>query len=254
VRTWDAESGEQAMSEAEPIKIPVEISRPPAVFDLVVRGYDRRQVDEHVGRLEQELAELAWQRDVLDAERQQVRAVREEIAGERAAWEEQKASWTPSFAALGERVNEILTMSQQEAEQLRLRTVRECEETRRALDQEMAKAREALAAEHVQNKAELRRDLDMTRREAEAEAAQILHNARTEADSLVEAARHEADGIRIRAQEILAAARQERTKLAMHLSEVADRLASAQSFLAEAGESPDAPPPRNVVHIDAMDD
>ena len=243
------------MTEAEPIRIPVEISRPPAVFDTAVRGYDRRQVDEHVGRLEQELAELAWQRDVLDSERQQVRAAREEIAAERAAWEDQKASWQPSFAALGERVNEILTMSQQEAEQLRIRTARECEEQRRAAEQEIAKVREAQAADDARVKAELRRDLDMARREAEAEAAQILHNARTEADGLVEAARHEAEGIKIRAQEILAAARQERTKLAMHLAEVSERLASAQNFLADAGESPDVlPPPRTVVHIDAMDD
>jgi FtsZ-binding cell division protein ZapB len=242
------------MAEAQPIRIPMEISRPPAVFDLVVRGYDRRQVDEHVGRLEQELAELAWQRDVLDAERQQVRTAREEVANERAAWEEQKATWQPSFSSLGERVNEILSMSQQEAEQLRARTARECEEERRKVDQEIARTREAFTAESAQTKAELRRDLDMTRREADVEAAQILHNARSEAESLMEAARHEADGIKIRAQEILAAARQERTKVARQLSEVADRLNSAQQFLADAGESPDAPPPRTVVHIDAMDD
>jgi hypothetical protein len=243
------------MAEAQPIRIPMEISRPPAVFDLVVRGYDRRQVDEHVGRLEQELAELAWQRDVLDSERQQVRAAREEVAAERATWEEQRATWQPSFSALGERVNEILSMSQQEAEQLRVRTARECDDERRAAEQEIAKIREAFAAESAQTRAELRRDLDLARREAEAEAAQIVHNARTEAESLVEAARHEADGIRLRAQEILAAARQERTKVALQMSEVADRLSSARQFLNEAGEPTAAPqPPRHVVQIDAMND
>jgi FtsZ-binding cell division protein ZapB len=242
------------MSEAEPIRIPMEISRPPAVFDLTVRGYDRRQVDEHIGRLEQELAELAWQRDVLDAEREQVRTAQEELAAERTAWEERRATWQPSFSALGERVNEILSMSQQEAEQLRARTARECEEERRKVDQEIAKTREAFAAESAQTKAELRRDLDLSRREAEAEGAQILHNARVEAESLVEAARHEADGIRIRAQEVLAAARQERTKVALQLSEVVERLTAAQQFLAEAGEPPAAPStPRAVVQIDAMD-
>jgi cell division septum initiation protein DivIVA len=243
------------MVDAQPIRIPMEISRPPAVFDVVVRGYDRRQVQEYLSGLEQELAELAWQRDVLDAERQQVRAAREELVAERASWEEEKAGWQPSFAALGERVSEILTTAQQEAEQLRTRTKRECEEGRRTVEQEIGKTREELAAQSVQQKAELRRDLDLARREAEAEAAQILHNARSEAESLVQAARHEADGIRIRAREILAAARQERTKAALQLAEVAERINSAHQFLADAAESADgSAPPRIVVHIDAMDD
>jgi cell division septum initiation protein DivIVA len=233
----------------------MEISRPPAVFDVVVRGYDRRQVQEYLSGLEEELAELAWQRDVLDGERQQVRAACEELAAERAAWEEAKAGWQPSFAALGERVNEILTMAQQEAEQLRTRTARECEEERRTVEHETGKAREEFAIQSVQMKAELRRDLDLARREAEAEAAQILHNARSEAESLVEAARHEAEGIRIRAQEVLAAARQERTKAALQLAEVVERINSAHRFLVDAGESVDgSAPPRIVVHIDAMDD
>ncbi len=119
------------------------------------------------------------------------------------------------------------------------------------MDQETAKAREAFTTESAQVKAELRRDLDMSRRDADVEAAQIVHNARTEAERLVEAARHEADGIRIKAQEILAAARQERTKVALQLSEVVDRISNAQQVITEAGEKA---PPRTVVHIDAMDD
>src|SRR5262249_18445929 len=74
-----------------------------------------------------------------------------------------------------------------------------------------------------------------------------------EADSLVEAGRHEADGIRIRAKEVLASARQERTKVALQLTEVADRITAARQFLDEAADSPDTPgPPRIVGHIDAM--
>jgi cell division septum initiation protein DivIVA len=243
------------MADAQPIRIPMEISRPPAVFDVVVRGYDRRQVQEYLSGLEQELAELAWQRDVLDAERQQVRVAREELVAERAAWEQERIGWQPSFAALGERVNEILTMAQQEAEQLRTRTARESQEERRTVEQEINKAREELATQSVHTKAELRRDLDLARREAEAEAAQILHNARTEAESLVQAARHEAEGIRIRAREILAAAWQERTKITLQLAEVVERISSAHQFLTDVGESADgSAPPRIVVHIDAMDD
>jgi DivIVA domain-containing protein len=247
------------MTEAEPIRIPMEISTPPAVFDLVLRGYDRRQVDEHVGRLEQELAELAWQRDVLDAERQQVRAARAEMEAERAAWEGERVVRPPTLSEVGNRVKEILSMSQQEAEQLRARTARECEQERRKVEQEIAKAREEFAAESAQTKAELRRDLDLTRREADADVAQTLHNAQVEAEGVVEAARHEADGIKIRANEILGAARQERTKVALYLTEVMERISAAQQFLSEAGEGKpgkngEAPPPRATVQIDAMDD
>src|SRR5882724_9162734 len=119
------------MTEAEPIpgpiRIPMEISTPPAVFDLVLRGYDRRQVDAHIGKLEEELAELAWQRDVLEGERQQLRRAREQVEAARVAWEQQPPARPPSLSEVGERVQEILSMSQQEAEQLRARTARECE-------------------------------------------------------------------------------------------------------------------------------
>jgi cell division septum initiation protein DivIVA len=247
----------------EPIRIPVEISRPPAVFDLVVRGYDRRQVDEHVTRLEQELAELAWQRDVLEAERQQVRAGREQLERERTEWERTKQDWQPSFSALGDRVSQILAMSQTEAEQLRAGTVRECAEERRKLARELASAKETVARQSAQSKAALRRELDAMRHAAEAESARIVHNARSEADAMLEAARHDVDGIKIRAQELLASARQQRTRVALQLTEVTERVAAAQQFLSEAGEpagtggSADrepAPPPRIVVQIDAMDD
>jgi chromosome segregation ATPase len=246
------------MTEAEPIqepiRIPMEISTPPAVFDLVLRGYDRRQVHEHIARLEQELAELAWQRDVLDAERQQVRAAREEVEAERAAWKDQRPVRPTSLSEAGERIQEILSLSQQEAEQLRARTARECEQERRKVDQEIAKAREQLAQESTRSKAELRRDLDLSKREADADVAQALHNAQVEADGMVDAARHEADGIKIRANEILAAARQERTKVALYLTEVMERISAAQQFLVEAGESGEPTKPRATVQIDAMDD
>jgi cell division septum initiation protein DivIVA len=247
----------------EPIHIPVEISRPPTVFDLVVRGYDRRQVDEHVTRLEQELAELAWRRDVLEAERQQVRAGREQLERERAEWERTKQDWQPSFSALGDRVSQILAMSQTEAEQLRTRTIRECAEERRKLEQELAAAKETAARHSAQSKAALRRELEAMRRAAEVDSAQIVHNARSEADAMLEAARRDVDGIRIRALELLASARQQRTKVALQLTEVTERVAAAQQLLAEAGEpagtgeSADgeaAPPPRIVVQIDAMED
>jgi chromosome segregation ATPase len=246
------------MTEAEPIpapiRIPMEISTPPAVFDLVLRGYDRRQVDAHIAKLEEELAEIAWQRDVLEGERQQLRRVRERLEAERAALDQQPAR-PPSLSEVGERVQEILSMSQQEAEQLRARTARECEQERRKVDQEIAKAREDFARESTQQKAELRRDLDMNKREADAAVTETLHNAQVEADGVVEAARHEADGIKIRANEILAAARQERTKVALYLTEVMDRISAAQQFLAEAGEPGEtAVRPRATVHIDAMDE
>ncbi|HSV67753.1 MAG TPA: hypothetical protein VLJ59_17865 [Mycobacteriales bacterium] len=268
------------MAEAQPIRIPVEISRPTRVFDLVVRGYDRRQVDDHIIRLEQELAEVVWQHDVLESERHQVRAGLADLDRQRAEWEERKATWQPSFAELGERVSTILSLAQQEAEQFRTRTAREHADEHRRAEREIAAARETFEHEMAESRAGLRRDLDLMRREAEAAAVQIVHTARSEADALVEAARHEADGIRIRAQEMLAAARQERARVVHQLGELTDRLKAAQNFLAEAGE-PLAPPapagptgptgtagpadtagraapaparPRAVVHIDAMDD
>src|SRR5664280_3744356 len=58
---------------AEPIRIPVPVESPSVVFDVVGRGYDRRQVHEQLHRQEQELAELRWELEALQAERDSVR-------------------------------------------------------------------------------------------------------------------------------------------------------------------------------------
>ncbi|MCW2621668.1 MAG: DivIVA domain, partial [Frankiales bacterium] len=92
----------------ELFRVPVEVLADAVVFDVVSRGYDRRQVDAHVAALEQELAELRWAQDDLAAQQEALAAQRE--AQER---------WTPSFDARGARVVEVLRLAEQEAAALR---------------------------------------------------------------------------------------------------------------------------------------
>lgn len=228
---------------ADPIRIPVEVTTPPPIFELVAKGYDRTQVDEHLLRLEQELAEVAWQRDWLESQRQEVEQERERLRAERESWEAERDAWEPSFAKLGERAQLILSMAQQEADALLEATRRHCEERRARDDAEASAARAAFEQEAAEARAQLRRELDLARLRAEAEANEIVHAARQQAARLTEAARHEAETTRLRGLEYLAAARQERAKTAAMLGDMSDRLRRAAERLSDS----DRDVPRRLV-------
>src|ERR671939_385629 len=88
----------------------VAMNETPPAFDIVLRGYERRQVDEHLatllkerGNAERRAAELEKQ---LNRLRQDVESTRHEQA-------------EPSYAGLGARVEKILRLAEEEARDLR---------------------------------------------------------------------------------------------------------------------------------------
>ena len=132
-------------------------------FDVVLRGYDRHQVDGHLARVavlvEQMRAELAGSLARESAAAAELARVSAELERGR-----------PSFDALGERVSQMLGLAESEAAQMR---------------------------------ADADRDATALRRAAEREAADIRSDARREAEELGAAARREVAELADRRVELL---------------------------------------------------
>jgi DivIVA domain-containing protein len=120
-------------------------------FDLVLRGYDRHQVDAHLARTAALVTDM---QEALAAAGARETALAAELAAVRAELERGR----PSFDALGERVSQLLGLAETEADQLR---------------------------------ASARAEADETRASAERDAAQVRSDARRDADELAESTRRE---------------------------------------------------------------
>lgn len=219
--------------QGEPIRIPVEISSPSPIFNVVAKGYDRAQVDEHLFNLAQEMAELKWQHEFWQSQRDVIERDRTQLEEERAAFLADRDSWEPSFALLGDRAQQILRMAQAEADALRERTTADCEAERSSAEAEMTEWRSTFDRQKAESIAELRQELEHMRLEADDKAAHVMHSAHTKADALLEESRHKAEAIELRANNDLSAARQERHKIAQQLAELVDRIQASSHWLAE---------------------
>ncbi len=94
-------------------------------FDVVLRGYDRRQVDARLTELQDRLAELT---DALASARRSEESARK--AAERARAELERGR--PSFDALGERVVGMLRLAEAEADEQRAAGQRDAAKLREA--------------------------------------------------------------------------------------------------------------------------
>ena len=151
-------------------------------FRVVLRGYDTTQVDQRLAELAQAASEaragadeLAQRVRVLEAERERAAARSEEA-------EESDTPATPlTFDHLGPRVVQILTLAEEEAEDLKARATAEIEAHRRQLDDDVTR---------------LRKDADtyaaQRRSDADTESARVLEDARRTADDRLDAAERDA--------------------------------------------------------------
>lgn len=140
-----------------------EAAAQPYNFDLVLRGYDRHQVHQHLDRvaglIEQLRAELAESTRRESGNAAELGRLRSDLERGR-----------PSYDSLGERVGQILGLAESEANQLRENA---------------------------------RHDSDTWRDVAGREAADIRSDARREADQLVAAARIEVEELDLRRTALL---------------------------------------------------
>ncbi|MFL6162949.1 MAG: hypothetical protein ACJ74U_12060 [Jatrophihabitantaceae bacterium] len=178
-------------------------------FDVTMRGYDKRQVDDYVARAVAQLAELAAARDAAlatSADRAAQLASREaQIESLRA--QAAKKTETLDPAAVSDRIRDMLQLATEEAAQTRrgaeLDAERVLAEARADAERMRAEAtaeQQRLTAGAAQRSAEADQKLAQVRTQAAAELDQArvqataeLEQARAEAARITEAARAERD-------------------------------------------------------------
>src|SRR5262245_30408518 len=159
-------------------------------FDIVLRGYERKQVDDHLGRLNSERVAAAQRINALE---RRVEELHFELQNA------QKQDAEPSYAGLGARVEKILRLAEEEAQDLKLEAQASAEKDRKAAEaaagQVRAQADEDARARREQTRQEAAKLLEEARKEAaqvRAEAANEAAAKRDEAEGILEAARAKA--------------------------------------------------------------
>ena len=196
-------------------------------FELVRRGYDRDQVENHLGWLEDQLRNAEIARDA--AEQAAASA-----AAEAEAAREELQSGRPQWHEFGDRITQILTLAEEQGTQIRAQRSQEADEL-------LADARQAAAdADRVHG----------TRiREAEAQAQEIIAGAQAEADRMLMRAQQETAEEERAATRRLAELERQRDAVNAQLSRLHEALAAALAPSISIQESQQAAPIRPEVSL-----
>ncbi len=174
-------------------------------FDVVLRGYDRSTVDEHVGRQAEQIESL--RRELADSERrralaeQHATATETEIRGLRS--DPQFNERTPPEESFGYRAEKLLRLAEQEAAEARAAAGREAaaviEQARAAAEQHRHEVEQSLIARSsLLDQQAAQRTVELQEREQQI-AAQ-MSTARSEIDTMHESARRAAEQHRRQAE------------------------------------------------------
>ncbi len=149
-------------------------------FAIVMRGYDREQVADHLQRLDAELRVLAADRDAATANAHELAAhledARDEIAELRR--EVDKLSVPPTTAqGMSERLSRMLQLASDEASEMRAEASAEAAETLSIARQEAADMRSSAAADAERVRGEARTAAKKLVDEAAARARQVKETA-----------------------------------------------------------------------------
>jgi DivIVA domain-containing protein len=203
-----------------------------AHFRSVLRGYDPAQVDQHVHQLaqataaaRQEAAERTIEVTKLQVAQGQLRnEVERHVQRARTLEEEQMKASAPTFATLGDRIGSILTLADQEADELRKRAQADAA-NHHALADESATATRQDAVRYATE----------MRSAAETEAARFMEDAKRQADSILDDADRQAMARREEAEALYERSRAKSANAAVDFETTlaARRDSSALEFAAE---------------------
>jgi cell division septum initiation protein DivIVA len=174
-------------------------------FELVRRGYDRDQVENHLGWLEDQLRNAEIARDA--AEQAAASA-----AAEAEAAREELESGRPQWHEFGDRITQILTLAEEQGTQIRAQRSQEADE---------------LLAEARQISADADRIHGSRIREGETQAQEIIANAQAEADRMLMRAQQETAEEERAAARRLAELERQRDAVNAQLSRLHEALAAA---------------------------
>jgi dsDNA-specific endonuclease/ATPase MutS2 len=180
-------------------------------FDVVLRGYDREQVDRHIAWLEDLLA----QAESTSAEHQglaeQARADAMRAHQQAAKAQAELERGRPTFDALGERIASMLTLAEEEADHLR-------EQAHRDVEQITADAHA------LQQSTQSQRDEIVGRAEQEAQA--IVAAARQQAEALLADSKRRIEALEADAHRRLAELSAQRDEIRTELARLHQQLAA----------------------------
>jgi cell division septum initiation protein DivIVA len=202
----------------------------PPAFDIVLRGYERRQVDEHLSTLVTD--RMAAERKAGELEKQVARVRAEYEASDHAE---------PNYATLGARVEKILRLAEEEARDLRAEADSAGEQTRAKAGEDAEAIRKAAEAEAERRRSEAEANSEKMLEQAKVEAERIRTEAGNEsqakltsAENIVEEARAKAAQIATEVEAKLAKRREQAER------DMATRQEVAERRLMETGEKADA--------------
>lgn len=242
--------------------VPLHHDEQPNGFDVVLRGYDRRQVDDYLDRVEVALQE-ADSRHAQDTAR--IAAVEEELAALQARLDdaERRAAGRPEpVSRVGDRLAVMLRLAEEEAVAVRAEAATDAERTvteaRERAEQQTAErsaeldAREAdlrrsledadKATLQAQQDAEsirehAQRDAEQTLREAEEQARLTTATIDDEVRQIREAGQQEASAMTAEARRQVEELSRQRDAIAAQLQSLRDTLSGAVGPLGSAGEA-----------------
>jgi len=234
--------------------VPLADEPQPSGFDVVLRGYDRRQVDDYLDRVEVALND-ADARHAEDAGR--LTALEQEVADlrQRLVESERRADGRPEPVPIaGDRIAAMLRLADEEATALRAAAAEEAHrivaEAHELAGQETAKRTAELdqrerdiAGAHDQAEAtrlEAQRDAEGIRQQAEQEAAEVQARAQDELRTLHEAGQLEAAAMTAEARRQVEDLSRQRDAIAAQLQSLRDTLSGAVGPLSTPGRDADA--------------
>ena len=197
-------------------------------FDLAMRGYDKRQVDQHLTAVDGELAGLAAERDRAVAEISRLSAMAQSLQAELVELRERPVQIDrASFKDLGPMVEQMLTLAEKQAGTIIGAA------THRASSREAESER--LLNEARDRAAQMAGDLEAQLSLRRADIEQFHESRRAAAETELAQAREQADKVRTEAQVVRADAEQEAQRIAEQNGQHVERArAEAEAVLTAA--------------------
>lgn len=219
-------------------------------FEVALRGYDKRQVDDYVSRVDNIVSTLAAERDRALSQVHELAAHLEQVQGELTELRQQPPRVDrASFRDLGPTVDQIIALAEHQAQNITDAAAQRAAEHQAEAERLLNEARQEAERLQAEGKAAYE--------QAEADAQRIneqsvqrLENARAEAESMLEAARAQTEqevqarrqvlaqlqGELDNAQQQLAQVRQEGAAIEREISYMQQKLGDVNNELAREME------------------
>lgn len=249
------------MSQGDDLFAPREGSTPPPAFEITLRGYDKRQVDDFVSRVDHERRALMTERNRAHRQAQDLTTRLDELQmALNDARQQPPQVDRASFSDLGPTVNQIVTLAEQQAKTITDNAAQQAADRQAEAERALTDARERASRLRSDGEAAYERAQQEAQRLSE-QGAQELQDARSEAEALVDAARTQtqqevqtrqqaltelqvevdsAEQQLGRSRQQAETAEQEVTRLQQRLEEVNEELAAETRRLEEAREAADS--------------